>query len=151
MPLKDLEKRKEYNRNYYLEHEDTIKLSAKRWQQNNRERHNKRNLNDAKRNGYKHQKRYRSKLKYQVLIHYGGNPPKCACCGEDKIEFLTMDHNGIIPDKHFRSGNTFYRWLIRNNYPEGFRVLCLNCNFSIGHFGYCPHNKGMGYYGPRQG
>lgn len=24
-------------------------------------------------------------------------------------------------------------------YPAGFRLLCMNCNFAIGHFGSCPH------------
>lgn len=32
-------------------------------------------------------------------------------------------------------------WLKKNNYPPGFRVLCMNCNFSLGMRGYCPHQK----------
>jgi hypothetical protein len=32
-----------------------------------------------------------------------------------------------------------YAYLIRNNFPEGYRVLCHNCNQSLGYFGYCPH------------
>lgn len=38
-----------------------------------------------------------------------------------------------------RGGGHFYGWLIREEFPEGYRVLCLNCNFSHGVFGYCPH------------
>jgi hypothetical protein len=38
------------------------------------------------------------------------------------------------------SGTHLYLWLKQNNYPPGFRVLCMNCNFAIGHSGYCPHN-----------
>jgi len=37
--------------------------------------------------------------------------------------------------------SNFYRWLKQNNFPEGFRVLCINCNFSLGIYGYCPHEK----------
>jgi hypothetical protein len=29
--------------------------------------------------------------------------------------------------------------LRRDNYPDGYRVLCANCNFSRGIHGYCPH------------
>lgn len=72
--------------------------------------------------------------------------PKCACCGETNIEFLSIDHinqNGAehrrtLP-KNRRCGSGFYNWLIKNGFPEGYRVLCLNCNFALGHFGYCPH------------
>jgi hypothetical protein len=30
-------------------------------------------------------------------------------------------------------------YLRTHGYPSGFRVLCHNCNFSFGHYGYCPH------------
>lgn len=33
-----------------------------------------------------------------------------------------------------------YRWLRNHGYPLGFRVLCMNCNFALGKFGYCPHD-----------
>jgi hypothetical protein len=75
----------------------------------------------------------------KCLIHYGGDPPKCACCGESRIEFLTIDHHGVTPDKRFRSGDNLYRWIIGKNFPEGFRVLCMNCNHYIGRYGWCPH------------
>ena len=32
-----------------------------------------------------------------------------------------------------------YKWLIANNFPEGFRLLCMNYNFALGRCGYCPH------------
>ncbi|MBA7602023.1 hypothetical protein ES703_09108 [subsurface metagenome] len=34
-----------------------------------------------------------------------------------------------------------YEYLKSNNYPLGYRVLCMNCNFAIGVYGYCPHCK----------
>lgn len=80
------------------------------------------------------------KLKLEVLTHYGGNPPKCACCGESHIEFLTIDHiGGRRKHKKIIRGITLYRWLRKNNFPDGFQVLCMNCNFALGKFGYCPH------------
>jgi hypothetical protein len=76
------------------------------------------------------------KQKIDVLIHYGGDPPKCACCDENHIEFLTIDHINGNGAEHRRqiggtqkfSGLLFYEWIIANNYPEGYQVLCSNCN-----------------------
>lgn len=97
----------------------------------------------SQKEGYKerrreYQKRYRQQLKEQVFNHYGSG---CACCGETASEFLTIDHTngGGCAHRRIVAPAEFYRWLIANNYPEGFRVLCMNCNFAIGKFGYCPH------------
>jgi len=74
-----------------------------------------------------------------VLNHYGG---KCACCGESNYEFLAVDHINGNGNKHRKTiGQHIVRWIIENNYPEGFRILCHNCNQSLGLYGYCPHNK----------
>lgn len=85
------------------------------------------------------------KLKMDVLSHYGGTPPKCACCGESYIEFMTIDHingGGNKQRKELGTLGTFmYTWLRRNNYPEGYRVLCYNCNCAYFRSGYCPHQK----------
>ena len=50
------------------------------------------------------------------------------------LDCLSIDHiNGdgykrrTIERKH--GGTDFYRWLIKNNFPEGFQVLCMNCQF----------------------
>lgn len=102
-------------------------------------------------------KKCRQKLKKSVMSHYGG---ECSCCGESELAFLTIDHienNGSehrksLPDSKFSTGERFYRWLRDNNYPDGFQVLCMNCNFGK-HLnnGVCPHvgkytNKVRGYY-----
>ena len=83
-------------------------------------------------------------LKQEVFAAYGGSV--CVCCGEDHMEFLTIDHIGGDGAEHRekinghrRNGANLYRWLRRENFPPGFRVLCMNCNFALGHFGYCPH------------
>ncbi len=92
--------------------------------------------------------KYYYQVKGEVFAHYGG--PKCACCGEEHIEFLSIDHiNGdgaahrqkINGDS--QNGVNLYYWLKKNNFPPGFRILCLNCNFSLGHHGYCPHDSGL--------
>ncbi len=73
-----------------------------------------------------------------VINHYGG---KCDCCGEDNIEFLSLDHINGGGNQHRKSENikNMAKWLKKNKFPNGFRVLCRNCNFSYGAYGYCPH------------
>jgi hypothetical protein len=86
----------------------------------------------------------RNLVRWNCLIHYGGEPPRCLCCGESNIEFLCIDHingGGERQRKQIGQGAKIYNWLIKNNYPKGFRVLCANCNQSYGHYGYCPHSE----------
>jgi hypothetical protein len=82
-------------------------------------------------------------LRNEVLTKYGGNPPQCACCKESHIEFLCIDHINGGGNQHRKQLNRktkgFWAWLRDNNFPEGYRVLCHNCNFSIGAHGFCPH------------
>ncbi len=85
--------------------------------------------------------------KKTVMMYYSNGTMKCACCGETHIEFLTIDHINNDGAKHRKDinsggGHSFYRWLINNNFPQGYRVLCFNCNCSLGMYGYCPHQKG---------
>ncbi len=89
-------------------------------------------------------KELRNQLREIVLIHYSENPPKCACCGETIKEFLSIDHITGGGAKHRKSiGGSAYlnRWLIKNNFPMGYQVLCHNCNQAKGIYGYCPHEK----------
>jgi len=81
-------------------------------------------------------------LKIKIMYHYGEG--KCECCGEGDIDILTIDHINGQGNSHRRSignngGQHMYRWLRQNDFPEGFRVLCMNCNASLGMHGYCPH------------
>ena len=94
---------------------------------------------------YEKHKRYRrdwhKNNRKLVLFHYSNGEMKCACCGENKDEFLSIDDiEGTIHRKIKKQGvRDFYRWLMRNNYPKGFQVLCMNCNFAKGMSGKCPH------------
>ena len=94
---------------------------------------------------YEHYKNWRTKQKNIVYNHYSGTPPQCACCGEDQIVFLEVDHINGDGNKHrreigVRGGRGLYKWLIENNFPEGFRILCRNCNWGHRVLGYCPHH-----------
>lgn len=79
------------------------------------------------------------RIKREVLAHYGDS--RCACCGETRLEFLTIDHifgGGRQHRQSQRIGNMCV-WLKKHNFPEGYQVLCMNCNFAKGRFGRCPH------------
>ncbi len=82
------------------------------------------------------------RIRDRVILGYGGY--KCACCGETTPEFLQIDHINDDGAEHRRqvgTGNAMYCWLIRNNFPEGFQVLCANCNYAKEFYGGCPHQK----------
>ena len=89
-------------------------------------------------------KEYRRLMKRMVIDHYG---KVCACCGEDNIAFLQIDHMNGKGNEHRRaigksSGIGFYTWLKKNNFPEGFQTLCCNCNIGRHHNGgICPHQQ----------
>jgi hypothetical protein len=86
----------------------------------------------------------RDRSRLRILAHYSQGTMRCACCSEPRIEFLTIDHidgGGHRHRKEVGSGNKFYLWIIRNDFPDGFRVLCMNCNLSLGRRGYCPHDR----------
>jgi len=73
-------------------------------------------------------------IKEEAIQHYGG---ECACCHETALEFLAIDHVKGNGNKHRKEigldgGVGFYKWLKRNNWPEGFRAMCHNCNMAIG-------------------
>jgi len=80
------------------------------------------------------------RIRIQMINHYGG---KCACCGESHREFLAFDHVNGGGNKHRKIDNIrkLHMWLYQQKCPPGFRVLCNNCNFSYGAFGYCPHQQ----------
>lgn len=102
------------------------------------------------------QKRAYDKARLEVLTHYSKGVPKCACCGEQGLPFLTIDHiagNGSTHRKEIGmaqgvgeqlhkvkiGGNGLPYWLKKNNYPEGFQILCANCNFAKRQKPICPH------------
>jgi hypothetical protein len=80
------------------------------------------------------QRMYDLSIKIKIIKAYGG---ECICCKENILEFLTI--KSINNDN--KSGGKLYRWLIKNNFPEEYELLCYNCNNAKILFGYCPHNK----------
>jgi len=130
---------------YREEHGKQIAKRMKRWKSANRKRLNEygRKYYSDHQDGFRVNARQRSmNVKRLVIDHYGG---RCNCCGEDRLAFLTIDHVDGRGNKHRDSvgrgnGRDFYHWLIQNDFPSGFQVLCFNCNCGRSvNGGVCPH------------
>ena len=94
----------------------------------------------------KSNRKRRAYFRELTITHYGGNPPKCNCCGEVERKFLTLDHIKGGGRKHRKEMNNksggVHGQLVKNNFPDGYQVLCMNCNW--GKFinnGQCPHKN----------
>lgn len=142
MPYKDSERQKQYYHYYYVLNKTKKRENRKRsyYKHHEKELEQKRIAWAKRSTKIATQRRVKRREQKQSIINkYGG---KCICCGEKYIEFLTMDHingDGAQHRKKIGRGN-LYKWIITHNYPNTFRVLCYNCNCSIGHYGYCPHS-----------
>ena len=107
-------------------------------------------------------KRRYEAVKDQVYRGYGGYV--CVCCGETERTFLSIDHMNNDGAAHKRelgltNGEQMFRWLIRNKFPPGFQVLCMNCQWGKRlNGGICPHQvrcndhpvEGVGPSGPKR-
>lgn len=92
-------------------------------------------------------KKVLDKLRLEILEAL--NQSKCACCGEDELVFLCIDHvngGGTRHRKVVKPGQRLYYWLRAQIKERGiravrwdFRVLCYNCNAAHWILGYCPH------------
>ena len=140
--MRNIEKYKTYQKSYQKPYRKKTTVKRSLYHKRYYEEH----FNELK----EYHKKYRASLRLSVLSFYGGSPPKCECCGENHIEFLTIHHNdgnGAKDRKINGAGLNFYKWLIKHNFPNGYRILCWNCNMAIGGlnswkgFGYCPHEK----------
>jgi hypothetical protein len=84
-------------------------------------------------------------MKSIVFQSYGN---RCSCCGESEQSFLVIDHvngGGAVHRKAKRIGVAFYRLVIKEGFPDTYRILCCNCNW--GRFvngGTCPHQLPKG-------
>lgn len=92
-------------------------------------------------------RKWHHRNKKLVLDHYSNGSARCSCCGETELVFLTLDHTDGLGAKHRKEifgagtgGAAIYRWVIKNGFPDLFRVLCFNCNFAFHTLGSCPHH-----------
>lgn len=123
------EKLKIRNAERWANNENNVREKAALWRANNIE---KKRVQDAA---------WYAGVREKVFAHYGD---VCACCGITEPNFLTIDHINGGGNKHRRQlkKNSIYTWLIKNNFPAGFQLLCFNCNLGRAKYkGVCPHER----------
>ena len=66
-----------------------------------------------------------------VLTYYGQGKLACIVCGFDNSDALSIDHINGGGHQHAkgRIPREIYAWLIKNDFPVGFRTLCMNCQW----------------------
>lgn len=92
----------------------------------------------------KYSKNYYLEKKREVVNHYTKGKMACPCCGVFGLVFLSVDHvnnNGAEDRKKGLRGYRLYLWIVKNNYPEDYQVLCYNCNQAKAISGICPHEE----------
>jgi hypothetical protein len=106
MPTKDIQKKNSINLKWYHSHKSEQQAKMKT---------------------------YRDRIKDAVFGAYGGYI--CNCCKETEKSMLCLDHinnDGYEHRKQIgsRGGIGIYIWIVKNNFPDGFQILCYNCNQS---------------------
>jgi hypothetical protein len=93
--------------------------------------------------------------KQKLIALFGG---KCSCCGESRLEYLSVEHSNNDGPEHRTgikqrynlkapikqiTGSTFYFYVLKDIAQgiiwPGLEIHCHNCNCSKGNHGYCPH------------
>lgn len=122
---------REYAQAYYLANRERLIEQGRTYRQNHKEEIKKKrryaNYGYNRISGM--EKRRLNKIK---ILSFYSNPqgiPICNNCGEQDIEVLCIDHIKGGGSKHVQGlTSTFYDWILQNNFPDGFQVLCANCN-----------------------
>lgn len=119
---------KEYEKQWQKEYREKTKEKRREYQH----RYRKENPEKTRGKG----KEERARVKKEVIGYYSKDKFECASCGFNDMRALQLDHifnNGAeerikIFGNRTAAGTMFYRWVRQQNYPEGYQVLCANCN-----------------------
>lgn len=111
---------------------EKVKASMTKYREANREKINER--------ARKSNSILRMNLKYELVTAYGGT---CTCCGEWRIDFLTLEHlshDGNIHRKSAKTSIKVYTDVKDSGFPKDkYTILCMNCNWASRFNGVCPH------------
>jgi hypothetical protein len=125
------------DKKYQMENRERLTIQKHEYYMNNKEEIKKRIDDYISKNRDKHNKwgtKSKNKLKLETFSRYCGGDVKCSNCGEKDYQILSIDHiegngNQHRKETKTRGGYSTYSWLKRNDYPGGFQVLCMNCQF----------------------
>lgn len=122
---------KEYHKKYRETHREEQAAYKKQWNESHKEYMHQYRVEHLERHK-RLSKIRRDEQKVRVLSHYStSNTPNCAKCGIDDIDVLTIDHingGGSKQRRQIKAVNSIYYWLDKNKLPDGYQVLCANCN-----------------------
>ena len=105
-------------------------------------------------NKLRYQRDCKDRMKTNKRIRFWINEPKiqifrilggtCACCGETRAEFLSVDHKNGGGQKqrkqYLNHRGGYWRDILKDpRLKEKYQILCMNCNWAKGIHGYCPH------------
>lgn len=128
------------SQSYYAEHHEELLTYKHQWLSDHRD-HNKEQQRQN------HAKRLPA-LRTGIFDHYGR---ECVCCGTaedlclDHVKGNGGDHRSLRLGGAHQSGQVFYGWLVRNDFPAEcepggeyeLQVLCKPCNSSKGGYAAC--------------
>lgn len=122
-----MEKKEEYKHTWYIANQARILADRKEKYFENRDSISSQS------------KRHREDLRLLILRHYSNGTYTCSgwdgngCSSHcDDIRALSLDHinaGGRQERLKFNNHYRLYAWLIKNNYPSGYQVLCMNCQW----------------------
>ena len=123
----------EYAQKYAENHRDQVRLGANRRYALNKAKLNSDPVVLEKRRKYYANRRIRIReIRKEVIAHYSNGTMSCKVCGFSDIRALCIDHindDGARHRESIGSGATATLTnLQRNNYPDGYQILCANCN-----------------------
>jgi len=122
-------KSKAQGKRYYHSHKAERKAAYQKWIEKNRERYLKQQVQYNKDNAEKNSKKRFANRMYVLNYYSLESYPICARCGEKEIGFLEIDHVKGVIEKDGRGGHALVKYIIDNNFPENYQILCTNCNW----------------------
>lgn len=131
---------KKIEHNWYETHKEKLIAASNKWKKSHPDWYKKYYWKHKDMLNKKQRIRYREReaevnkrLRLEVLSHYSGGTPHCRVCKITNPQYLAIDHinnDGYIQKKQGVYGIVLYRWLKRNNFPEGYQILCHNHNYA---------------------
>ncbi len=119
---------KECQKQYQKDHR-ALQLQNPTWAQEDKEKRKEYRVSNNERFNYL-LRRWRKNVKEEVLAAYCNGHVQCARCKFSDPRALTIDHIHGGGTRHRKEiGNHLHEWLRANDYPPGFQVLCMNCQF----------------------
>lgn len=112
-----------YDRDWYIRNPDRDRIRKRNW--------SRKNMNKV----LEYEKYYHLTQKIIVLQFYSDGKMCCKNCNYDEnIDALTIDHingggNKISKQYGIERGSRIYHYIIKECFPDGLQVLCMNCQF----------------------